>query len=161
MKGADMYTSSKQAFTMVELIFVIVVIGILSAIAIPKLAATRDDAEITKAIATVGSVRSALATERQKRILRGDFTAITSLNSTGTNMAFSTFSADGDTNKANVLEYSVADCTGVGKTRGCWSVSGTIYTYNMPTSGTVDFNVSNSRFDCTNPSDANCKLLTQ
>ena len=73
-----MQTSSKKAFTMVELIFVIVVIGILSAIAIPKLAATRDDAEVTKAIATVGSVRSALATERQKRILRGDFTAINS-----------------------------------------------------------------------------------
>ncbi len=34
----------KNAFTMVELIFVIVIIGILSAVAIPKLTATRDDA---------------------------------------------------------------------------------------------------------------------
>ncbi len=38
---------------MIELVFVIVVIGILSAIAIPKFAATRDDAIITKAIATL------------------------------------------------------------------------------------------------------------
>jgi len=34
----------KKSFTMIELIFVIVIIGILAAIAIPKLAATRDDA---------------------------------------------------------------------------------------------------------------------
>ena len=45
-----MQVSSKKAFTMVELVFVIVVIGILSAIAIPKLAATRDDAHITKGV---------------------------------------------------------------------------------------------------------------
>jgi prepilin-type N-terminal cleavage/methylation domain-containing protein len=40
----------KKAFTMIELIFVIVIIGILAAIAIPKLMVTRDDAEIAKAV---------------------------------------------------------------------------------------------------------------
>jgi len=34
----------KSAFTMIELIFVIVIIGVLASVAIPKLAATRDDA---------------------------------------------------------------------------------------------------------------------
>ncbi len=67
----------RNAFTMIELVFVIVVIGILSAIAIPKFAATRDDATIAKARAAVGAMRSAVATERQKRILRGVFTDIT------------------------------------------------------------------------------------
>ena len=38
----------KEAFTMVELIFVIVILGILAAVAIPKLAATRDDAYTAK-----------------------------------------------------------------------------------------------------------------
>lgn len=38
----------KTAFTMIELVFVIVVLGILAVIAIPKLAATRDDAEISR-----------------------------------------------------------------------------------------------------------------
>ena len=38
---------NKKAFTMIELIFVIVIIGILAAVAIPRLAVTRTDAKIS------------------------------------------------------------------------------------------------------------------
>lgn len=38
----------RQAFTMIELIFVIVILGVLAAVAIPKLSATRDDAKVSK-----------------------------------------------------------------------------------------------------------------
>ena len=147
---------------MIELVFVIVVIGILSAIAIPKFAATRDDAVITKARATIGSVRSAIATERQKRILRGEFTPITSVDSGSANSddspIFDNF--DGVTTTSKVLEYALQTCKSGAK--GCWKrTAASKYTYYLPYgSGTVVFDSNGSRFDCVT-NDANCKLLTQ
>ena len=154
-----MFHKHHKAFTMIELIFVIVVIGILSAIAIPKLAVTRGDAIMAKAKATVGAVRSSIAMERQKRILKGDFAnPITTLYSADN--AFDIFNADADGNTDRVLEYTVPKCETLGKTQGCWKVVGTNYRFMLPTSGYADFNITNSRFDC-DSSDANCKLLTR
>jgi len=147
LKGMNMQTSSRKAFTMIELVFAIVVIGILSAIAIPRFAATRDDAIITKARTTIDSVRSALATERQKRILRGSFTTIGDLGDS--TYAFRYF----DNNSSfSVLEYPVKNCTGTN--RSCWNrASATSYVFREPGGTDVTFTLNgvnrSNRLDCT------------
>lgn len=48
----------KKAFTMIELIFVVLILGILAGFAIPKLFAGRADAEITKAKDNISTIKS-------------------------------------------------------------------------------------------------------
>ena len=48
----------KKGFTMIELIFVIVILGVLASVAIPRLAATRDDAEVAKAATNLATAVS-------------------------------------------------------------------------------------------------------
>ena len=61
----------KKGFTMIELIFVIVILGILASVAIPRLAGTRTDAEIS---ATVANLRTLLNDVASYYAVKGDFT---------------------------------------------------------------------------------------
>ena len=162
-----MQTKHHQAFTMLELTFVIVIIGILSAVAVPRFAATRDDALISKARVTVASLRNAIATERQLRVLRGDFTPITSLDSGNGNQDNSRIFDNFDGNNTNnrVLEYPMTSCRDA-NARGCWIRTNTSrYTYRFPQNGTnVVFDSNGSRFDCivvAPATQADCDLLTR
>ena len=64
----------KKGFTMIELIFVIVILGILASVAIPRLAATREDAEISAAVA---NLRTLLGDINSYYVVKGGFGATT------------------------------------------------------------------------------------
>jgi len=62
----------KKSFTMMELVFVIVIIGILAGIALPRLWVTRDDAIFVKVKTEVSTVRSAISGKYTKLIMAGN-----------------------------------------------------------------------------------------
>ena len=64
----------KKGFTMIELIFVIVILGILASVAIPRLAGTREDAEISSGIA---NIRTLLSDAASYYVVKGEFGANT------------------------------------------------------------------------------------
>ena len=116
---------SKNAFTMIELVFVIVILGILAAVAVPRLAATRTDAQIAKGRTGIASLRSAIMTERQSRLIKGDNKYIEAGVGVGQLDETSLFNG--------VLTYGITDSA----TAGHWTsiahpdVNNSTYDYNV------------------------------
>ncbi|MCI5969154.1 type II secretion system protein, partial [Helicobacter sp.] len=50
---------NKKAFTMLELIFILVILGILAAVAIPKISASRDDAKLVALKSDINTLKTA------------------------------------------------------------------------------------------------------
>ena len=104
----------KKGFTMIELIFVIVILGILASVAIPRLAATREDAEISAAVA---NLRTLVNDANAYYTVKGEFGSVkwneitnvplknSSGNPIGTNI--------GATEKVNLAVGGDKDCIGL------------------------------------------------
>lgn len=153
----------RTAFTMIELVFVIVVLGILAAIAIPKFSATRDDAQVSKGRSDVAAIRAAIVSERQGRLMKGESAYISRLNVAGTTAVLFD---DNDTNTTNgtLLQYGI---TTQDNTNGKWdnsvdgSAAGWTYVFkvdNMDT--TFTYVPATGVFNCTVASTNKCAALT-
>ncbi len=146
---------SKNAFTMIELVFVIVILGILAAVAVPRFAATRTDAQISKARADIASIRSAIVTERQSRLIKGQSSWITGLSQNDATLF------DGNGTAGNeLLMYGITS----GTTDGHWrTTDGAVpYVHYIYKVGSEDcaftYNSSTGKFILTTSS-TNCDNL--
>ena len=102
-------SSARTAFSMIELIFVIVVLGLLAAVALPKITATRDDAMASKVALNVmtaaGEIASyAMSNGETVNDMIEMSNAIASLDGDGT------ATLDNANKKATVKFGTVADC---------------------------------------------------
>lgn len=147
--------NNRRGFTMIELVFVIVVLGILTAIAIPRLAATRDDAQMAKGRSDVAAIRAAIISERQGRLLRGDSAYAGALDDGTTSTGQELF--DGNTTN-RLMQYPITSASG----NGHWMKTGTnAYTFTvMGDAVAFTYTPATGIFDCTH-TNANCRLLTE
>lgn len=132
-----------RAFTIIELIFVIVVLGILATVALPKFGKTKELADIAKGRADIATIRAAIVNERQTRLILGDDSYITVLSPAGATTLFT-----GDGAGKLLLTYGMK----AGTSSGNWSMtSGTVYTYYIGTSQNTFtyYPNDNGKFLCT------------
>jgi len=152
----------KKSFTMIELIFVIIILGILAAVAIPKLFATRDDAIVAKVRTQISTIRSAIADYHTKEIMKGLDTYPKTLDEATANAEDEELFEGNHTNNVYLLEYPVYSKNADGH----WmKTDDTNYTVKIMTTN-VKFNYykDTGHFDCkdinTGDADKICKQLT-
>ena len=132
----------KKAFTMIELIFVIVILGILASVAIPKMGSAKNNADISKGKTDVATIRSAILTERQSQLIKGNNSFIEKLSSDNDIL----FTGDSD-NDRTLLSYGIAS----GTTDGKWSKDNdTTYQFHTNTlSIEFKYDKATGKFSCT------------
>lgn len=137
---------------MVELIFVIVILGILAAVAIPRLAASRDDAEVAKGRSEVSSIRSSIVLKRSQNLMSGGGANPATLDGATAGVAGALLFDE-------VLDYGIP----AGSSSGKWRKDDA-NSYSFSANGAwiaFDYNATSGRFNCKNPDSQGCLDLTR
>lgn len=142
-----------RAFTMIELIFVIVVLGILAGIAIPKLAATRDDATLVAMRANLATIMTAVQTQHGADLIAG--------NSAWKTLNFTTTDKDANTNYnlSSLLSKPMKIDGNCSNTRNgfCDGKDNEVTIVVGGKKTTVKFKTANGTFDCGDDKAGVCK----
>jgi len=150
----------KKSFTLVELIFVIVIIGLLASVAIPKFMQTKANASATSAKSVVSSIRTAIETKHGDWIINDNLDSSNGYTPQGYPIKLDTAALNqanqelfGGNTTLPILKNPVISCLG----NDCWfkyaqddenNLSKYAYKFNDDTNITLEYNGSNGEFNC-------------
>ncbi len=151
----------KKAFTMIELVFVIVVLGILASIAVSKMAVTRDDAMFVKGKSQVAAIRNAITLLRNTNMLqaRGSAWPVRLDDAPFGSAGLGAEIFDGNAT-ARLLDYPLYSTD----KNGYWQkIANDTYSFKvMNEDVNFTYNVAgNGRFECTQGAGANTAVLAE
>ena len=140
-----------------ELIFVIIIIGILAAVAIPRLSATKDDAYISKARNDISSIRNGIIQNHNLRLLKGDNSYPSELDDADANKSGEEL-FDGNATIGKILEYPIYSKD----SNGHWMKTDTNkYNFKIDNNDVAfTYDNTNGKFDCDH-TNTYCQQLTQ
>jgi general secretion pathway protein G len=131
--------SRKRAFTLIELIFVIVIIGLLASISVPKFMTTKSSASSTSAKAIVSSLRTSIETKHGEWLIDDTLDSTNGYSNKG--YPSSLDDIDGQSNNGDKLFNKIVNSTPILKTPiiSCSATEGTDCWYKESNDSTVSY----------------------